>query len=232
MPNRTKKIAYPFFLFATILIGAAYCLMNLGNPAKEKEARRAITKLGGITVLDSIQKRVGTLNLQLIKGEPEIQQAMKLVFDLTNLQVLDASRTLLSDQDLAPVEGLSKLNSLHLNNTQLTNAGLKHIVPLKQLYGLHVAHTSINDEGLAEIAELQGLVHLDLSGNDIGAGISKLNELPKLTWLLIQEIEIDASLLEALGELSQIKRLTIGSAESKPELVKELHARLPGASID
>lgn len=229
--NGAANFGLPLVALAGIAGGIAYWMLS-GNQAAEDAAKKAITKLGGVAVLDSSQQHVGTLNLQLIKGESEIHQAMILVSDLPYLQVLDASATPLGDDDLAHVSALSKLNSLHLNDTLVTDNGLKSITPLQQLHGLHMARTALTDKGLAQVAKLQSLVHLDVSGNKVGVGLANLKALPKLTWLLVAEVDLDAETLNALGELTQVKRLTIGDAESRPEVVKDLNQRLPGVTID
>ena len=228
-----QKSGIKLFLIGLAVLAVAFALLFLvdGGP-DEQAALQTLKGLGGITVLDASQRHVGTLNLQLVKGEAEIQRAMAEVSNLTQLEVLDASSTPLSDADLATVGALSKLNSLHLNDTKLTDAGLTRLVPLQQLYGLHVARTSVTDKGLLEIAKLRGLVHLDLSGNEIGPGLAELKDLPKLTWLLLQDVALEGSVLDSLGELNQIKRLTIGEADSRPELVENLSKRLPGVKID
>ncbi len=231
-PQKSKVgIALPLIGLAAVAVGVGYWLLS-GSRAAEQAAKQAVTELGGITVLDASQQHVGSLNLQLVKGEAEIQKAMAEVSDLPHLEVLDASSTLLSDNDLATVAGLSKLNSLHLNGTQLTDAGLPRLAPLQQLYGLHVARTGVTDKGLTEIAKLQGLVHLDLSGNDVGSGLAELKSLPKLTWLLVQDVALEPAVLDALGVLTQIERLTIGDTDARPEVVEDLTKRLPGVTID
>lgn len=229
--KRIIVVAVPLIGLAALAVGVANWLQSRSQ-ADEDAARDAINKLGGITVLDTDQQHVATLNLQFVKGESAITEAMALVPNLPYLQVLDASTTSLGDDHLASVATLTKLNSLHLNDTQVTDGGLPHLTPLKQLYGLHVARTDVTDEGLTQIARLPGLGHLDLSGDNVGPGLAKLVALPKLKWLLVNEVPIEPPVLEALGKLTQIKRLSIGEVESRPELVLDLNKRLPAASVD
>lgn len=230
-PKRLVFVAIPVVVLSATVGGVAYFMLS-GNQADEKAAGQAITELGGITVLDANGEHIATLNLQLVKDEAAIKKAMALVADLPHLQVLDASTTSVGDDDLAAVGALRNLNSLHLNDTQVTDDGLIYLAPLRQLHGLHVARTKVTDEGLTHIAKLPGLVHLDLSGDNVGPGLAQLTTLPKLRWLLVEGVPLEPPVIEALGKLTQIERVSIGDTDSRPELVQELKKKSPGLEVD
>jgi hypothetical protein len=198
----------------------------------EKQARVAIAALNGLPVLDANQQHVVSLNLQLIKEDAQIKQAMQWVGKLPYLQILDLSGTTVSDADLAVVSSLSNLNSLHLNGTGVTDECLRHVVPLRQLQGLHLADTGVTDRSIEQIVNLQSLIHLDLSQTAVAGGIAQLAEIASLKWLLLRDIPLDPPILNALEKLTEIQRLTVGEELAASESLKLLKEKLSRLSID
>ncbi|MEM9658986.1 MAG: hypothetical protein AAF961_11550 [Planctomycetota bacterium] len=215
-----------------VVCGAFFLWRRAQQNAAEQEARAAISALQGLPVLDANQEHVVSLNLQLIKDESAVKQAMEWVAKLPHLEILDASGTAVADGDLVVVKGLRKLNSLHLNDTQVGDGCLEHIAPLRQLQGLHLSGTAVTDEGMSQISQLSSLLHLDLSGTSIGSGLAELAGHENLTWLLLREIPADAPVWNEVPKLASVKRLTVSDVESRPEFVEKLKAELPGRTID
>lgn len=110
---------------------------------------------------------------------------MKHLRRLTLLKTLNlrgsSSGSLIGDEGVKPLRGLTRLEELHLVDVDVTDAGLVHLKGLKRLKSLRIDCHRITDEGLLHIAELKGLTSLRLLGGTItDEGVEKLREsLPK-----------------------------------------------------
>jgi hypothetical protein len=95
---------------------------------------------------------------------------------LANLQVLDLSRTSVSDDGLATLRSLRRLVCLQLGQTQISDAGVVHIQNLTKLEFLNLQGTKVTDAGLAQLARLPKLEVLAINGAPVSsAGIVRLN---------------------------------------------------------
>lgn len=95
---------------------------------------------------------------------------------------LDLSRTSVTDDGLAALDGLTRLRRLRLDWTAVTDAGLRHVSRLPSLELLNLVGTAVTDAGLARLASLAGLRRLFLWHTGVTpAGADALRaELPEL----------------------------------------------------
>ena len=80
-----------------------------------------------------------------------------------NLTSLDLSGTLISDEGLRSLAGLSKLTTLKLTECRLTDRALKHLVKIKSLRKLDLSHTNLRGRSLDGATHV-GLKELRISG--------------------------------------------------------------------
>jgi hypothetical protein len=220
------------WLIIVIAIGTALAIwvsIRSHQHEVEMQTKKSIEQLGGIAMLD--HDHVATLNLQLIKDRDAIRKAMQLVVQLPYLQVLDLSKTLVQDDDMAAIRHLKSLVSLHLNDTAITNTGLTHLTDLKYLEGLHVAGTRITDDGLIQIGKLKNLLQLDLSRTDVSDGLIHLDSLDNLVWLVAIDLPLDRQHEKLLLEWESLKRATLGTDQVESPVAEALLKGRPGLNI-
>ncbi|MCI0704487.1 MAG: protein kinase [Planctomycetia bacterium] len=82
-----------------------------------------------------------------------------------------------TDEDLKLVAQLSELDLLGLNKTQVTDDGLKHLVTLKKLRRLELAYTSVTDTAIETLVGLNSLTELNVKNTKLTEpGLKKLAE--------------------------------------------------------
>lgn len=101
-----------------------------------------------------------------------------------DLQVLDLSRTRITDAGLVHVRGLANLKSLDLDSTHTGDPSMEHLEGLVSLERLILSNTKITDEGLKHLGKLTQLGELALSGTRVtDVGLPTLRMLRKLSRL-------------------------------------------------
>ncbi len=111
-------------------------------------------------------------------------------FALKRLELLDASETKVSDDDLATVRSLPGLTELDLNDCEIDDRGLATITELPVLQILELDHTRITERGAEVIGRMKGLRRLDLFGTPIGKSPGAIKRLREL----LPAVEINADL--------------------------------------
>jgi hypothetical protein len=120
---------------------------------------------------------------------------------LTNLRLLNLQHTNVTDSGLAALAGLTRLEYIWLKGTHVTDAGLVHLRGLTQLEGLDLDYTQITDAGLVELVPLTNLKVLRVTATDVtDAGLVHLKRLPQL-----RELYLDRTWVTVAG-LAEIKK--------------------------
>jgi Leucine-rich repeat (LRR) protein len=129
---------------------------------------------------------------------------------LSQLEVLDVTRTQITDAGLKHIEGLKQLQWLNLEDTQVTDVGLAHIKGLHQLQVLHLNSTKITDVGLESLGELIQLQELEVGRTQItDAGLDSLKRLNQLRRLDLQVTRISDAGLAHLKGMTQLQDLNL-----------------------
>lgn len=132
-----------------------------------------------------------------------------------NLKDLSYSNDALIDDDLAPIEKLTKLERCRIYGKKLTENGYVHVKPLNSLKEVKCGD-KLGDTGLAHIKGLQNLVELHLESkalSDVGmVNLKGMRRLRKL-WCEGRDCEklTDAGIanLAGLAELRELDLLSI-----------------------
>lgn len=173
------------------------------------------------------------------------------------VQVLDISKTKVSETGLKQLSVLPKLQSLHLGNlpasddtlatlknnrelellsiphSKVTNAGLAHLVVLPKLVSLDLSHCSITDEGLAYLQMCRRLKHLTLTGTKVTTeGVRKLQ-------VALPNCKIEYEPTMAPGDPSRAAAefllkngaIVAGTAGGKPFSLNAVNAVPPGQVV-
>ncbi|HUR76557.1 MAG TPA: DnaJ domain-containing protein [Acidimicrobiales bacterium] len=94
---------------------------------------------------------------------------------------LHAERSMIDDDELVNLQGMTELLHLDLSRTPVSDAGLLHLQGLDRLEVLQLWDTAITDAGLALLARLPNLVQLGLGNTRItDAGVPHLRRLERL----------------------------------------------------
>jgi hypothetical protein len=97
--------------------------------------------------------------------------------ELTDLQELNLTRTLITDKGVAALKDLGRLRVLTLSENRISDAGLESLKDLKSLQVLALSRTDITDAGLPALYGLTQLQALYLSYTRVTpAGIKKLQD--------------------------------------------------------
>ena len=99
---------------------------------------------------------------------------------LENVDWVDLSATLVSDEGLDSLSRMSQLKTLHIGDTGITDLGVKKISQFKKLEGLTLTNLNISDQALTFLTDLSRLRHINLEGTNVTpeAGATLQKALP------------------------------------------------------
>ncbi|MCC9607021.1 hypothetical protein LOC68_14935 [Blastopirellula sp. JC732] len=151
---------------------------------------------------------------------------------------------LLTDQELAIVDGLPHLEVLDLRGAPITDQALVHTENLPNLRELYLGgsiitdveqtlfRTTITDAAIPHITKLKTLRVLSLARTGItDAGIAPLSELPNLESLYLVDVQVTDDAIEDLAKLKSLKHLYLHETPITAEGVKRLQELLPGTDV-
>jgi serine/threonine protein kinase len=127
-----------------------------------------------------------------------------------SVESTNLDRAVITDADLAHLEGLTTLKRLDLVGTPIGDAGLVHLRTLRGLLWLELSSTQVTDKGLAELSGLTDLEWLYLNYTKIGdTGLKHLQTLTRLKTLQVGGTAITDGGLQHLERLPQLSTLTL-----------------------
>ncbi len=140
--------------------------LDLCNCPLTDEGLKQLTNLSELTALNLANTEVGDAGLTYLKSFPHLttlylsrlpgngngitDHGVKVLAALTDLKILDLSRTAVGDEAMVQIATLKNLQTLRLVDTKVTAAGLKRLTDLPELNSLWLPH---------QVA-LDGLPHL------------------------------------------------------------------------
>ncbi len=219
---------------AALVAGALACwfLANAKRAAAEAEAAKSLESLGAIVVMDGSRTHVASVNLSTVTSPESLAKGIELLPALTDLGSLDASRTAITDDQLATVGRLTSLESLALSQTSITDRGLKQLAGLTQLRSLNLTTTPISGAGLAALSDFRRLKMLDLSATKTADNLAPLARLPQLDWLVLRELTLADGALSDLSASESLSRLTLEGSTYPAASLTQLQQALPELSVD
>jgi Leucine-rich repeat (LRR) protein len=182
--------------------------------------------------LDGSGANVGSVNLSTVTSAEALGEAIDQLPPLAKLTSLDASRTTINDAQLATIAKLESLTSLALNETAVTNEGVRQLERLKNLQVLYLASTPVTDGALGSIAAMNGLRILDLSATNVAGQLGPLAALPRLEWLVLRNLSLQAIALDKLADNANLKRLTLTGSRYDAGSLDKLRQARTDLSVD
>lgn len=238
-------------LIAFLIIGAAgACYLGLGmwRGRNEGASGEALKEMGALIVMSSVgdyfsilegdfsaisgDKHVFSANLSLPKVRGRLDEALHFVPDLVYLEVIDLSRTTISDEQLASLAGLGRLTSITLNYTEIGDAGVAHLSGLGDLTALYLRETNVSAKGLNVIGRLPSLKILNLSKTKVEGDLAGLSKATNLNWLLMEGMEVSDAAIDTLAKLPILRRFTVIDGQVSEEAIARLRKAKPDITID
>jgi choice-of-anchor C domain-containing protein len=193
-----------------------------------KLAGKDVSKFGldGISKLTKL-KRLDLRGCRLVDSQG-VSALQKLSLILLNLD-----DTVVND-DIADtlVMLMPSLEYLDLNKTEITTKVCEKISISRKLTVLNLAQTNIDQHALPYIANISSLIHLNLSGDNVGGQLSELGRLQHLEDLSVKAVgNLTAGDIAAIASFPSLRKLNVAKtnvsdqglrAISKMPLLKEL----------
>jgi hypothetical protein len=196
----------------TLLLLAAGCARRQPVAPPEPEAASprapdvAIRDLGGEVQLETGSARVN------LRNSTDPVAGLKEVRRLGKVRSLDLSSTVVTDESLEQLTGLTSLEELLLNGTEVGDAGVKHLEGLSGLRKLDLAETRLTAVGVGSLKGLINLRELNLALTGTGdAGLVRLRDLTELRSLNLHDARIVGSGLDSLAGMKHLKTLRLDS---------------------
>ena len=177
----------------------------------EGQAAGAVRRLGGkVTRYEQAPGRP-VISVSLA-GTGVIDGDLRGLAPCAHLQILDLSRTSVTDAGLEHLTGLADLTSLTLTGTRVTDAGMRHVAELRRLQSLDLQFTAVGDAGVKHLAGLTRLRTLKLYGPRLtDAGMAELGRLKDLSVLSLDDSDITDEGMKHLAGLTGLTSLRLSS---------------------
>ncbi|MBX9695053.1 MAG: protein kinase [Cyanobacteria bacterium] len=206
-------------------------LAKLSNLKDLQRLRLSGTKVSGAGLSNLKQlPKLKALSITSLSITPEGYDALSTL----SLNELHASRSPLSDKDLAKISTISSLKELMIYSTKITDDGLKEIGSLKALERLDLSSNSqLTSQALVNLQPLRNLQELNLRYDHIdNEGLHALLDLPNLAKLYLDGTDIDDQGLIALAKIPGLKEVTInGCTRVTTQGISELRKNCPGCKV-
>ena len=158
----------------------AFCLLKL--PSLAAPGVDALKKLGA-----KIVETDGVITQVQVKCDAFTEADFRTLGSFTSIKDLTISGKTITDGTLALLTGLTELERLSSDGIQLTDAGFKHFAAFQKLKSLSFFHPAFRSEQFT------------------GSGLAHLKTLPKLEKLTFAGSTAGDAVLEAIGQLTQLK---------------------------
>jgi len=150
----------------------------------------------------------------------------------TNLRSLDITWTLIQDDGMRSLAGMTKLRRLWAREMRITDKGLEPLANLKDLEELYLGGVPVTDSGLAHLKGLTKLKKLDLlSSNVTDAGLDALNGMKDLEYLNLYRTRVSNAGLAKLKKFTKLREMDLRYTRATAAGVQDLRAALPTANL-
>ena len=175
---------------------------------KLKVATLELEKLGASVNVEKGKdgKEIATVNI--LKKWTGDKDAMQLLKNVPNLQVVYIDSNQVNDAALAPLKDLAGLSALTIMSPQVTDAALENLKSLSGLTMLFLTSSKVSDKGLVQLKGLKNLQVLALSRTEV----------------------TDAG-LDALKDIKSLKSIYLIGTKVTPQAIDKLKQAIPGVAV-
>jgi hypothetical protein len=150
----------------------------------------------------------------------------------TDVQGFNLGRTLVTNDGLKHLEGMTSLNYLGLQQTQITDAGLSQLKEFTDLQTLVLDYTQVSDAGLINLLGLTKLNDLRLNKTQItDAGAADVARLTAIQTLDLSSTQVTDVGLGHLKTLTNLRLLLLGNTIATKAGIAKLRQELPRSNI-
>lgn len=149
--------------------------------------------------------------LNLSENSMILDDGITHLVGLSKLQALDLSYTGVSDDGIASVTCLTGLTYLNLDTRRVTDTGLRHLTTLAQLKALDLFGARISDVGCSYLGKMKRLERLEVCGGSVtDRGVGRLSGLTNLQTLsLAQNHGVGNPSLKHIARLPKLRTLCL-----------------------
>lgn len=196
-------------------------LLLQGNPhLAEADDLRVLTPLKALARLDLSESNVS-------------DAALAPLAELSKLEILDFSKTGVTDEGLRKLSKLRRLTRLNLTGTKVSSSSLPVLAEFRMLESLLLGGTGVADEGLEALGKLTALRTLSLAGTKVtDAGVAKLEPLTgSIEELYLYDLKLTDASCKLFERMPKLRRLVIRQTGITDEAAKRLGDKLPKCAI-
>jgi Leucine-rich repeat (LRR) protein len=175
---------------------------------KLKIATMDLEKLGALVTIDKARDGKETATVNILKKWSGDKDALGLLKNVPNLQVVYIDNSQVNDAAVAPLKDLTALSALTLMSPQVTDTGLENLKGLTNLTMLFLTSSKVGDKGLPTLKGLKNLQVLALSRTNV----------------------TDAG-LDALKDLKSLKSVYLIGTKVTPQAIEKLKQAIPGVAV-
>lgn len=129
-------------------------------------------------------------------------------FGPNDIQSISMSRTMVQDEQLVHLQGLTGLQRLAMEETAIGDAGMQYLANLTQLTQLNIDSTLVGDGGMAYVASMTRMQDLELNRSLVGdVGLSYIRDMKELTHLDMWMLDITDEGMQYLAGLEKLYAL-------------------------
>jgi hypothetical protein len=159
----------------------------------EKQARKALLKLGARWELDSTGRITGVKWISNPEHLRFSDADLVWLRSLTAIRELDLSYCHITDDGLASIKDLTSLRRIDLYGTQVTDDGLKHLDKMQQLDKLVMGSKTFTDRAFVHIVKHPSLTLLNLNDSRVtDSGITSLHKMVNLREIMLYNTQVTA----------------------------------------
>jgi hypothetical protein len=168
---------------------------------KLKVVTLELEKLGAIVTIDKAKDGKETATVNILKKWSGDKEALQLLKNVPNLQVVYIDNGQVNDAAVAPLKELTGLSALTLMSPQVTDAGLDNLKGLTNLTMLFLTSSKVGDKGLPSLKGLKNLQVLALSRTQVtDVGLDSLKDLKSLKSIYLIGTKVTQQAVDKLKE--------------------------------
>jgi hypothetical protein len=166
---------------------------------------------------------VGRIESLTFDKAKKLSDALDLLVDLQDVEVVHMSNRLVGDVEIAKLAVLRKLDYLNLFESGITDEALKHFKDMPALKSVPMGRTKVTDAGLVHLKELTRLEYVGLRGDAVSdAGLAHLENLTNLAGLHLGETKVTDAGLVRLKKMTKLRRLYLNDTAVTDAGLKDL----------
>lgn len=232
--NRGRQYLILLLFVGCFVVGLAISfwrtgMLVLGSPRKERPSTSAPEATWDEQIAAVQRGESDRIEItQTLIGDEHLLQ----LNGLTALRELIVDKSDVTDAGLAPLKNLPNLDHLRLRGARITDQGFHDICQFTSLKRLNLPQADLTDAGLAELPALDKLELLRLGSPRVtNSGMEKVAAVKSLRWLHLIDIPLTDPALKSIGELPNLESLYLDGARISDDAYEQFFRIHPGLHL-